>query len=83
MFPADDDFNGSSGTVLFCSAFSLLRSLETSQLRGGPTVTLAMHTYSLASLKWQLVITSEYTWKAQGLSQIMMFIGRHQCCYYV
>lgn len=44
---------------LFDSAFSLLRSLGIGLLRGGPTATLAMHTYSSNSLTWRPVITSE------------------------
>lgn len=60
--------------VLSGSAFSSLKSLEISQLRGGRTVTLAMLTYSSASLKWQLVITSELTSEARGLSQVMVVI---------
>lgn len=63
--------------VLSGSAFSSLKSLEISQLRGGRTVTLAMLTYSSASLKWQLVITSELTSEARGLSQVMVVIVRY------
>lgn len=45
--------------VLIGSVSSSPKSLEISQLRGGLTVTLAMLTYSSASLRWRLVITSE------------------------
>lgn len=48
-----------SGFGSICSAWPSPRSLETRQLRGGPTATWAMLTSSWGALMWLLNITSE------------------------
>lgn len=48
-----------SGFGSVCSAWPLPRSLETRQLRGGPTATWAMPTSSWGASMWLLNITSE------------------------